>query len=410
VIDQNGTIPLYQQDVNNFNDGLNLEYTFQVDYVHPFSEKLKMETGLKTVIRRIESDYTTEVKANDEANFVVAPDLTDLFNYDQDVYAGFLSFNVGLGEKWGLVAGARYELTEIGGDFRSENPSFEFSYQNLLPSIILNRKLNMFSNLKASYTKRIQRPSLFFINPFTAISDPNNLQIGNPELEPEIVDQYELAYNTYVKGIVVNASVYLRQTSDLIESFLQIDQSGIAGQTTYLNIGSANNLGVNFFTQATIFKILTLRGNLNFNRYEGTGFVGGEQLERTADVWNGFASGSLKLSEKLRIDLFGFFRGQNQTLQGTTPSFGILSTGLNYDVSERTQFGIRIVEPFNENKFFDSELRGRDFNQISSFSIPFRSFGLSFTHKFGQIDFKTQNRRSRVKNDDQKGGGENSQF
>ncbi|PHI18101.1 hypothetical protein CEQ90_19660 [Lewinellaceae bacterium SD302] len=409
LLDQNGSIPIYQRDINNINDGLNLEYTFQVDYVHPFSEKVKMETGVKSVLRRIESDYTTEVKDSDGAPFVVAPELTDLFNYDQDVYAGFLSFNVNLGEKWGLVAGTRYEITEIGGDFRSENPGFENSYQNLLPSIILNRKLNMFSGLKASYTKRIQRPSLFYINPFTAIADPNNLQIGNPELEPEIVEQYELAYNNYIKGVVINASVYYRQTSDLIESFLDVEDNGIASQTTFLNIGSADNYGFNFFTQATLFKILTLRGNLNLNIYDGTGVVNGEQLNRTANVWNGFGSGSLKMTEKLRIDLFGFFRGQNQTLQGTTPSFGIMSVGLNYDLSKRTTFGIRAVEPFNETKRFPSDLEGSNFRQSSVFNIPFRSIGISFSHKFGQIDFKAQRRNSRVKNDDQKeneGGGQ----
>lgn len=410
ILDQNGNIPIYQRDINNVNDGLNLEYTFQVDYVHPFSDKVKMETGVKSVLRRIESDYTTTVKESDTDEFVIAPQLTDLFNYDQDVYAGFLSFNLKLGEKWGLVAGTRYEHTEIGGTFRSENPSFKNSYQNLLPSIILNRKLNMFSGIKASYTKRIQRPSLFYINPFTAITDPNNLQIGNPNLEPEIVDQYELAYNTYIKGVVLNASIYYRQTSDLIESFLNVDDGGIASQTTFLNIGSADNIGFNFFTQATLFKILTLRGNINYNRYEGSGNVGGERLTRTANVWNGFGSGSLQFNKKLRMDLFGFFRGRNQTLQGTNPSFGIMSLGLNYQVSKRTSFGIRVVEPFNPNKTFPSELQGADFRQSSVFTIPFRSFGLSFSHKFGQIDFKAQNRRSRVRNDDQKEGEGNQQF
>lgn len=410
ILDQFGTIPIYQRDINNSNEGLNLEYTGQIDYIHPFSEKVKMETGVKTVFRRIESDYTTKVKELDGQPFVISDELTDIFNYDQDVYAGFLSFNVSLGEKWGLVAGARYEITEIGGEFKSENPSFKNNYQNLLPSIILNRKLNMFSGLKASYTRRIQRPSLFYINPFTAISDPNNLQIGNPELDPEIVDQYELSYNTYVKGIVLNASVYYRQTSDLIESFLDVEDNGISSQTTFLNIGSADNIGFNLFTQATLFKILTLRGNINLNRYNGTGTIGGQQLERTANVWNGFGSGSLKMNDKLRVDLFGFFRGLNQTLQGTTPSFGILSVGFNYDFNKRTSIGLRAVEPFNEKKSFPSELIGSDFRQVSNFTIPFRSIGISFSHKFGQIDFKAQNRRSRVRNDDQKEGGGNGQI
>lgn len=410
IIDQTGELPIYQRDLINENDGLNLEYTAQVDYIHPFSDKIKMETGVKAVIRRIDSDYQTRVKEDDSSPFANDPALTDLFFYDQDVYAAFLSFNVNMGDNWGLVAGARYEATEIGGEFQSENPSFKNSYNNVLPSIILNRKLSQFSNLKASYNERIQRPSLFFINPFTAISDPNTLQIGNPDLEPERVTQYELAYNTYIKGVVLNASVYLRQTNDLIESFLQIGNDGIASTTTFLNIGSSDTYGGNFFTSFTLFKKLTLRANLNYGRYNGTGFVNGEQLKRSADVISGNAGGSYKFNDRLQADFFAFGRNRNQTLQGSTPSFSLLGMGINYDISERTALGIRIIEPFVANKNFGSELRSSTFEQVSDISIPFRSFGINFRHKFGQIDFRAQNRRSRVKNDDQKGGGESNQF
>lgn len=402
--DQSGDIENYQRDILNVNDGLNLEYTAQVDFIQPFSDKVKMETGLKAVIRRIDSDYQTQIKENDAAPFELSTQLTDLFFYDQDVYAGFLSFNLGLGEKWGLVAGARYELTDIRGDFRSENPSFANDYANLLPSIILNRKLSMFSSLKASYIQRIQRPSIFFINPFTAITDPNNIQIGNPSLDPERVEQYELAYNNYIKGVVISASVFYRRTSDVIESFLTVGDEGIVSETTFLNIGSSNNYGVNTFTSATFFKKLKLRLGINYLRYNGTGFVGNQELSRSANIWSGNMGGSYEVSKKIQVDGFGFFQGLRQTLQGFNPAFNLFGVGASYVVSERTKLGIRIIEPFSENKSFPSELSGETFRQASNFSIPFRSFGISFSHKFGQIDFKEQSRRSRVKNDDQKEG------
>ncbi|MFT6000449.1 MAG: ferric enterobactin receptor [Neolewinella sp.] len=404
LVDQTGNLPIYQRDIINENEGLNLEYTGQVDYVHPFSKKVKMETGVKAVLRRIDSDYFTQVKETDEAEFVSDSRLTDLFLYDQDVYAGYVSFNVSLGDKWGLIAGTRYEVTEIGGDFRSENPSFNNSYQNLLPSIILNRKLSQFSNIKASYNQRIQRPSLFFINPFTSISDPNTLTIGNPSLEPERVRQYEVAYNTYIKGVVLNGAVYLRQTNDLIENFLELSDDGIASTTSYLNIGSSDTYGANIFTSFTVWKKLNLRGSFNYGRYNGTGFAGGEALTRSADVISGNVGGSFTFSKKVRLDLFSFFRNRNQSLQGATASFSIISVGANWNVSERTTLGIRVIEPWNEDKFFISEISGPNFNQLSSFSIPFRSVGLNLSYKFGEIDFKSQNRRSRVKNDDQKSG------
>ncbi|MFT4750494.1 MAG: ferric enterobactin receptor, partial [Neolewinella sp.] len=92
------------------------------------------------------------------------------------------------------------------------------------------------------------------------------------------------------------------------------------------------------------------------------------------------------------------------------PAFSLFGIGGKYQISERTSLGFRIIEPLAANKVFESDLAGPTFRQVSSFTIPFRSVGLSFSHKFGQIDFKAQNRRSRVKNDDQKEGQGNQQF
>lgn len=410
LVDQTGDLEIYQRDILNQNDGLNLEYTGQIDYVHPVSDKFKIETGVKTVIRRIDSDYFTRVKENDGQPFVTDDRLTDFFQYDQDVYAAFFSFNLNITDNWGLQAGARYEQTQIGGEFSSENPGFKNEYNNLLPSIILNRKLSRFSNLKGSYTRRIQRPSLSFINPFTAISDPNTLQIGNPNLGPELVDQYEVAYNTYIKGVVLNAAVYLRRTSDLIEPFLNLSDDGIASTTTFLNIGESDTYGVNVFTTFKLWKKVQLRFNVNYGRYNGTGVVGNQQLSRSANLLSGNAGGSYKLNDKISFDFFAFGRARQQNLQGSNPSFRLFGMGGKYQVSERTSFGVRAIEPFKENKIFGSDLAGPDFIQSSSFSIPFRSIGFSFSHKFGQIDFKSQNRRTRVRNDDQKEGEGNQAF
>jgi ferric enterobactin receptor len=409
-VDQTGDIERYQRDLINENDGLNLEYTGQVDYVHPVNDKLKIETGVKAVLRRIDSDYFTRVRENDGAEFETDTRLTDLFQYDQDVTAAYLSANIGLGDNWGVQAGARYERTTIGGEFVSENPEFNNEYNNFLPSIIVNRKLNQFSNLKASYTQRIQRPSLSFINPFTAIADPNTLQLGNPDLEPELVDQYEITYNTYVKGIVINASIYLRRTSDLIEPFLNLAEDGISSTTTFLNIGESDTYGTNVFTTFKLWKKVQLRFNVNYGRYNGTGLVGGERLERSANLLSGNAGGSYSLNDKISFDFFAFGRAARQNLQGSNPAFSLFGIGGKYQISERTSLGFRIIEPLAANKVFESDLAGPTFRQVSSFTIPFRSVGLSFSHKFGQIDFKAQNRRSRVKNDDQKEGQGNQQF
>lgn len=102
-LDQDASFAFPQIAEENINDGKNIEHTIQVDYTHPFSKKLKMEVGAKTVIRDIKSDFSSKNLLTESFN----DNRTDVFNYDQDVMAGYLSFNAELTKKYSLTAGAR---------------------------------------------------------------------------------------------------------------------------------------------------------------------------------------------------------------------------------------------------------------------------------------------------------------
>lgn len=402
---QTSESPIYQRNEINNNDGLNLEYTLQTDYIHPFNELIKLETGAKAVIRVIDSDY--ELKRFDQTSqtYVPVSGASNIFYYDQDVYAGYASLHIKIGKKNGLVAGARYEHTSLGGEFDREFPGFSNAYDNILPSIILSRTLKGFSNVRLSYSQRIQRPSLRYINPYTENSDPNNITVGNPSLEPELVEQYELSYNTFVKGIGLFFSSYYRRTTDIIESYLEIDDDQTTSTTTFLNIGKDRSVGVNLFASATLFKIWVLRGGFNIFTYNVESTAEGIDLSNEAVLWNGNLNSTINLKKDWKIELFGFFRSNQQTLQGYSPSFSMFSAGVRKEFSKQFSVGIRIIEPFQENKPFPSELRGENFFQRSEALVPFRSFGISLNYSFGKLNFNNP-RNSRIRNDDLKQEGD----
>ena len=408
---QQGNDPSLYQNEQNENDGLNLETTFQLDYVHPFTKGIKMETGLKAILRNIGSDF--EYRNFDEGfnDFVVDATRTDNFDYFQDVYAGYLSFNVKLGEKYGMVAGARYELTEINGNFDSNESTFSNEYSNLLPSIILSRTINQFSAIRLSYTKRIQRPSLFYINPFVQNSDPLNISQGNPEILPENTDNMELAYNTYIKGVVLNAAVFYRQTNDVIEPFTTIEDDGLSIQS-FRNIGLNKSYGMNFFASGTIKKKLTIRGGANLFNYDSEGSFGGRQLSNSGLVWGGNLNVSLKLPKELQVEVSGFYRSPSQSLQGTNASYRRVQFGARKEIwKKKASVGIVISQPFSKFLAFPSEINGIGFYRSSNRAFASRSFGLSFSYRFGQLDFKQKRRPgSKINNSDQKSGGDSGAY
>jgi outer membrane receptor protein involved in Fe transport len=410
----NQDAPENYEVARNINDGNNRENTIQIDYTHPFGEKFKFETGFKSIIRDIDSDFRFENQAEWSSSYEVVDNRTDIFYYNQDVFAGYVSTQTNITEKLGLIAGVRYEYTGLQGRFEdATDRNFDpLSYENWLPSIILNQKFGKFNSVKLSYNRRIQRPSLGNVNPYEEIGNIRNISFGNPDLNPELSDNYELGFSTFLKGTSINISAFYNDISEVIQSVIYEDPTRNATVTTFENVGTQQNVGSNLFVSTELFKIWTVRGGLNANYFMSEGIIQGQAVSNNAWLFSGNLSSNIKLPNDWMIDAFGFARPRRQTLQGYNPSFSIFGMGIKKQLwDKRGSIGLSIIEPFQARKPFESELgdENSDFYQRNVFSIPFRSFGLNFSYKFGQLDYKARQKRSRISNDDQKSGGDEGQ-
>lgn len=395
IIENHEQLTLLNRNAEIINEGINHETTGQIDYTHPFSKSIKLETGVKAVIRNIISDYDTQLPT--ETGYVP---FKENFYYDQDVYAGYASVNFVVAKKYNLITGARYENTQIAGDFRSTDiDDFTSSYDNFLPNVTISRTFKNFRTLKLSYSQRIQRPSLQFINPFNNNSDFLNRTVGNPNLNPEIVHQIEMGYNITYKGFTTFSSLFYKYTDGIIEQILSIDESGLS-KNTFKNIGTNNSFGINTFISKTI-NLVTLRVGGNFATYDASGIVNGLPASRQSYEYNAFTNGEVKITGTFKADFFGFFRSPVRTIQGDNPAFTIYGMGLRKEY-KNSSIGLTLIEPFNADKFFNSNIKTPAFEQRTSFSIPFRSIGVNFRYKFGSVDFKE--RKSKIKNADLKQG------
>lgn len=393
IVETHTSITNLNRDTEVVNDGDNHETTLQFDYTHPITKSVKLEAGAKGVLRRIISDYQTDVLENFTFKRV-----NDVYEYDQDVYAGYASLQFYVFKKIGVQTGLRYEKTDISGISKNEQSNaVQNEYGNFLPSITLSRAFPKFRTLKLSYTRRIQRPGLQFINPFNNTSDFINRVEGNPYLSPELVDQIELSYNITFWGITTFSSAYYKKTSDIIEQVLLIDESGLS-KNTFQNIGTNDAFGLNTFLTKTI-KTFTIRTGGNIFTYDASGVINNQPISRKSYEYNLFLNGEIKFTGTLKADFFGFFRSPVRTIQGDNPAFSIYGMGIRKEF-KNSSLGLTLIEPFNESKFFRSNVSNDQFTQTSAFSIPFRSIGINYRVKFGKVDFKE--RKSKVKNSDVK--------
>lgn len=401
-IEQSGE-PSLLVNQDNANLGLNLEHIIQTDYIHPFSDKLKLETGVKAILRRMNSTYDYNDYDETTGTFVRNPLISGEFNYLQDVGAAYASMNAKLSDRYDLVAGVRYEYTWIEGDPANGQPAFTNRYGNLLPNAIIARKFGPFTTLKLAYNQRIQRPGLRNINPYQQLNDPRNITVGNPTLLPELSHQLDLNYGTFVKGSVLNVSVYYRHTEDIIESFLSVTPEG-ASLNTFQNIGRNEVVGANLFGTVSLFqKKLTLRGSIDVNTYSSRGNVAGLDLSNTDINWRSFLNISYDFGKGYKAETFGMLRSHQTTLQGRIPSFWLYSFAFQKEFGKKWSLGLNIVEPFNLYKSFRTDLKGPTFTQESNFRVPFQSYGVSVRYAFGKLEGRQTSRRSKVKSDDVKG-------
>lgn len=411
---------LHELGANNTDQS---ENTFQVDYVLPL-KKVTFEVGGKAIIRDILSEAITQnFDPSSNAYTAIAGRNYD-YDYNQDVFAGYTTLGLVLGKKYNMKAGVRYEATSINGNAigTADNfaQPFTSDYTNLVPSVVVSRTFKNFSTLKLSYNQRIQRPSLMFLNPFLNSSDLFNQQQGNPGLRPELSHNIDLNYSRFIKSTVINASVYYRNTEDVIESLVRpVEFTNAQGETqtgsltSFANIGTINSVGFNMFGQINPIKPLTFRGNFNIYSYDistTNALASARANDEVYMMYNAFISATVNLPQGFTVESFLVAHSSRRTSQGENPGFNMWNMGLKKELfKKKGSLGITVVDPLNARKNFRQNVTTGSFAQSSNFSLPFRSVGLSFGYRFGKLTAAPQGRKKRINNDDLKQGEQAAQ-
>ncbi len=394
------------QDEQGDNNADNQEITLQTDYVQPI-KKLTWEMGAKTILRDISSE--TLINDGTNGNYTLNSDRSNVFDYKQDILSGYSTFGFTLAKKYGIKMGGRMEYTKISGSSTSTQfVAFDNDYYTFVPSITISRTFKNYQTVKISYNKHIQRPSLFYLNPFRNASDPINQSEGNSSLSPEISNNIELGYSTFVKTTVINASVYYRNTKDVIESFVGPSTDLNTGKPinlqTFKNIGSNDSFGMSLFGSVNPIQKLTLRGNFNVYSYDISTVT--STSNNTYAMYNAFISGSMAFKGGFTAETFFIINSPRRTSQGKNTAFNMWNIGFKKEIlKKKGSIGLNIIDPLNERKNFSSEINTPTFKQNSNFSIPFRSVGVNFSWQFGKMNFNQQAKKKRgVNNDDLKQG------
>tara|TARA_R110002049_G_scaffold43524_1_gene128177 strand:+ start:1879 stop:4254 length:2376 start_codon:yes stop_codon:yes gene_type:complete len=363
------------------------DYTFKLDYTHPFLEKYTLETGSQYAINNVSNDFEVSNFINDI--WVTNPDLTNVFDFNQKVLA-FYNTLAYEGDIWGLKIGLRVENTNINTLLRTTNVSNTSTYTDLFPSIHSSYKISGDFSVQAGYSRRINRPGLRQLNPFNNIRNNFNISRGNPNLQPEYTDSYEITSIHKIKQASLNFSLYNRYTTDVVENIVTFDNNVSTSQPE--NIGTSNTLGFEANGKYNPVNWFTLTGDFNINYFNRTGVFETQNFDFKGNRWNSSITSKFKLPLDFDFEMSGNYNSNYVSIQGEVSEsyfadFGIrkkiLKGKVILNLSVRDAFATRIDESFSSQEDFyalDSRKRGR-----------FVTFGISYGFGKGEaMEFSGQ--------------------
>lgn len=398
----------------NQNKSFNEEVTVQADYQTPIGNTQLFEMGAKNIVRKVESNYAFFTALGADGPYL--PSLNrnqnNSFSYNQNVTASYLSHTVSFLNTYTAKAGVRYEYTAIKADFRnSQSETTIPSYGVLVPSLNVSKKLNKSSTLKASYSRRIQRPSIQFLNPNLQAANPLNATIGNPTLNPEYSNNYELAYSMFTKLGSFNVTGFMRNTRQAIQSVRNVLGDTIL--TTYQNIGSEDAYGLNLFANAKLSNAFSLNGGVDVFYAVLRNNVPDPLYRASNEGWvaNYRMMASYKLPREWALQFFGFYRAREVQLQGFRGGFGIYSLSMNKSFKDKKgSIGFGLENFFTPAFYIRSSVHSPVIDQQSTNELHNFNFKINLSYRIGKLTTGEERKKKRksVNNDDMKEGGDNS--
>ena len=332
------------------------EYTFKLDYTHPFSEKYTIETGAQYQINDVGNDYAVSDLVG--GIFIDNPDLTNVFEWVQKVLAayGTASYEI---NNWGVKLGLRIENTDLGTFLQTSNDRKDTNYSNFFPSGHTSYKVNDNFSLQAGYSKRIFRPRLWDLNPFFNIRNSFSIRTGNPDLQPEYTDSYELTSIHKLGRTSLNLGIFHRRTDEVVERVTTFEDNISTSRPE--NVGTNNTTGIEFNAKYMPSNWLTFTNDFNYSHFTREGAFEGTSFDFNGNRWSTRLTGKVKLFADIDVELTGNYRSGYRTIQQKVSEnlfmdFGarkkILKGKAILNLSIRDVFASRVFESITEQPTF----------------------------------------------------------
>lgn len=353
----------------------------QTDYVHPVGEDGKFEIGGRSNMRTISNNFKAE-ELNTDEEWEDIPGFVNDLAYTEKIHAAYVMYGNKIG-KFSYQGGLRGEYSDITTDLKLTNEVNHRTYLNLFPSGHFSYEIKENRSVQLSYSRRVRRPRFWSLLPFFNYSDPRNIYSGNPNLDPEYTDSYEMGYLVQGKKGTLLSSVYYRHVTGVIERILLNDTTGLTRRFP-TNLGTRDSYGLEFSGNYDLMPWWSFNGSVNLYKSITEGEYEGQDFSAETYTWNGRISTKWKIKKKLNVQTSFRYRAPQTTTQGSSLAMYNWDAGASVDCLKgkgTLSFSARDILNTRKRR---SIIESKNFYSESEFQYRMRSLILTFSYRINQ--------------------------
>ncbi len=375
----------------------------KADYVRPLTKTAKLELGAK--VSQVETDNDLRFERLLSGNWEQDNSLSNMFLYNENINAGYVNFYKEF-KSVTLQAGLRGEHTESTGNSISENLIVKRSYFNLFPSLFISQKLSPLYQLNFSYSRRIERPNYQDLNPFVYYLDQYTYGKGNPYLNPQYTNSFELTFLSKSK-LNYSATFGYSSTTDAITEVILPDTANKSLYQTNENLAINKNYYLNINSSIEVAPFWTTNNSIGvfYSKFSSPNVLG-QKFSSGKATFNVKTINNFTLAKSLSAELYGNYQ--------SSAVYGIVKVEPRYsmDLGIRKSFGannssdlkLSVSDIFNTSTRKVSSLINANPYQVE-YKNETRVVRLTFSHRFGSKNIKgAVNRQSGVADEKDRAG------
>lgn len=393
--------------------GRNTSLNAWADYTLPvIGDHGKFGAGVKTQIFTFYSDNDPKIDTASGAGFTRQGDvrfdtvLYTTYKYNQQIHAAYVNWADQIG-KIGYQLGLRGEYALYEGEGRVPTfATFRNEFLNLFPSAFVSYQLPKDQSIYVNYSRRTNRPSFFQMMPFKDFSNPGTVSMGNPDILPEFIDNFELSYSRNTpKGHTYMFSTYFARTANLSERVLRpitnsaLDSAlGLSNEVGQLlsrpmNIASGTTYGLEATARMQFSKAWDATANVNFFNNELK--VGDMPADYRAFVsntsgygWFAKLNSNLKLPKDFSLQLTGNYESPRVITQGEQRESYWIDLALKKNLWKNKATLVINCSDVMKTRQFINDYRTPTYVQTINRVKETRIGNITFTYRFGKQDMQ----------------------